>query len=95
VALNAPAKRSASVTRKVEDTSSGCRDRASASLVAAAAMDTANGQSRMEASAAAWSSRADLLLRVEQLHEQRRVLTQQGRQRDLAVARREPDVNAD
>jgi hypothetical protein len=49
----------------------------------------------MEASAAAWSSRADLLLRVEQLHEQRRVLTQQGRQRDLAVARREPDVNAD
>lgn len=51
--------------KKVEDTSTGCRDRAAASLVAAAAMDTLNGKARLEASAATWTARADLLLRLE------------------------------
>ncbi|MBA2770992.1 MAG: hypothetical protein H0U34_03095 [Sphingomonas sp.] len=58
--------------RRVEDTSAGCRDRAAASLIAAAAMDTVNGKSRLEASAATWTTRADLLERLEQLHEARR-----------------------
>lgn len=58
--------------RRVEDTAAGCRDRAAASLEAAAAMDTVNGKTRLEASAATWTSRADLLQRLEHLHESRR-----------------------
>ncbi len=58
--------------RRVEDTAAGCRDRAAASLEAAAAMDTVNGKTRMEASAATWTSRADLLQRLEHLHEARK-----------------------
>ncbi|MBA3527116.1 MAG: hypothetical protein H0T82_09385 [Sphingomonas sp.] len=58
-------------TRRVEDTSAGCRDRAAASLAAAADMDTANAKVRLEASAATWTSRADLLQRLEKLHEAR------------------------
>ena len=51
--------------KKPEDTSAGCRGRAADSLVAAAAMDTLNGRVRMEASAATWTARADLLQRLE------------------------------
>ena len=57
--------------RRSEGTSLGCRDRASASLVAAAAMDTANGRSRQEASAATWTVRADMLERLEQRQQAR------------------------
>ncbi len=59
-------------SRRVEDTAAGCRDRAAASLAEAAGMDTVNGKTRLEASAATWTSRADLLQRLEHLHEARR-----------------------
>ena len=58
-------------TRRLEDTSAGCRERAAASLVSAAGMDTANGKTRLEASAATWTSRADLLQRLERLNKTR------------------------
>ena len=60
--LAEPARR---LMRRPEDTSSGCRDRAAASVIAAAAMDTVNGRTRLEASAATWTVRADLLERLE------------------------------
>jgi hypothetical protein len=43
------------------DTASGCRDRAAADLLASAAMVAGNGRQRMEASAASWAARAELL----------------------------------
>jgi hypothetical protein len=54
--------------KRTEDTSSGCRGRAAASLVAAAAMDTENGRLRLQASADSWTARADLLQRLEDRH---------------------------
>lgn len=67
-ATSSPPPRSA---RKTEDTASGCRDRAAASTAAAQAMDTANGQSRLQASADAWTARANLLERLETSHRAR------------------------
>lgn len=52
-------------SKQLADTVIGCRSRASADLVAAAAMTTKNGQLRMEASSASWTARADLLQRME------------------------------
>ena len=45
----------------VEDTVSGCQDRALADLAIAATMDTANGRLRMERSASSWLARANWL----------------------------------
>lgn len=47
------------------DTAIGCRDRAAADLLASAAMPKGNGRLRMEASAASWAARAELLQRDE------------------------------
>ena len=47
------------------DTAIGCRNRAAADLLAAAAMPIGNGRLRMEASAASWTARAELLQRDE------------------------------
>jgi hypothetical protein len=43
------------------DTAEGCRDRASADLLAAVAMTTAHGRHMLEMSASAWTARAELL----------------------------------
>jgi hypothetical protein len=56
------------------DTAAGCRDRAAADLLAATAMGTRNGQQRLEASAASWTARAELLQRDEDDFEARRKL---------------------
>lgn len=47
------------------DTAEGCRDRASADLLAAVAMTTAHGRHMLEMSASAWTARAALLQRDE------------------------------
>jgi len=44
-----------------QDTIEGCRLRASADLILARAMDTANGRLRLERSAQSWLARASLL----------------------------------
>lgn len=51
--------------RRAEDTALGCRDLADRGLAEAAMMDTVNGRARLEASAAVWLVRAQLLDRVE------------------------------
>ena len=48
-----------------QDTAQGCRDRATADLLEAVTMATANGRLRMESSAASWTVRAQLLDRIE------------------------------
>lgn len=47
------------------DTAEGCRDRATADLVQAGTMNTANGRHVLEKSAASWKARAELLQRIE------------------------------
>jgi hypothetical protein len=47
------------------DTAEGCRDRATADLVQALTMNTANGRRVLEKSAASWTLRAELLQRIE------------------------------
>jgi hypothetical protein len=47
------------------ETAQGCRDRAEANLVASNAAITAHQRSRLETSAASWTSRAAMLQRVE------------------------------
>jgi hypothetical protein len=47
------------------DTAEGCRDRATADLLQAVSMATAHGRQMLERSAASWSARAELLLRIE------------------------------
>lgn len=69
--------------KKAEDTSAGCRGRAAESMVAAAAMDTVNGRVRMEASAATWTARADLLKRLELKVEARETAVLDGSETDL------------
>ena len=56
------------------DTAAGCRDRAAADLLASTAMATRNGQQRLEASAASWTARAELLQQDEDDFEARRKL---------------------
>lgn len=47
------------------DTATGCRDRASADLLQSLAASTANGRQVLEKSAASWTTRAELLQRIE------------------------------
>ena len=47
--------------KPAEETVSGCRGLAEADLARAALADTANGRGRLEASAASWNSRADMI----------------------------------
>lgn len=54
------------------DTATGCRDRASADLLQALAASTANGRRVLESSAASWTTRAQLLQRIETGIEARR-----------------------
>ena len=52
-------------TKASQDTAAGCRARAAADLAAAATMDTANGRLKFEHSAFTWSTRGELLARLE------------------------------
>lgn len=58
-------------SKQPADTVAGCRDRAVADLLAAAAMSTRNEQLRMEASSASWGARADMLQRMDDSFEAR------------------------
>ncbi|HVM37460.1 MAG TPA: hypothetical protein VM265_03610 [Sphingomicrobium sp.] len=59
------------VTRRREDTSLGCREMAADDRVRADATDTAHMRLRMESSADAWTTRADMLQRLERSHDAR------------------------
>lgn len=67
-----PVETSASAKLAVKrDTSESCRERASADLLKAVAMTTANERLILERSAANWNQRADLLDRVERAARER------------------------
>ena len=62
-----------SSNREQRDTASGCRARAAADLLEAATLATVNERRRMESSAASWTARAELLGRLEDSFEARRL----------------------
>lgn len=70
--LSARLPRLARPNRQPQDTEAGCRERAAANLAQAATMDTAHGRGRLEHSAASWTTRADLLHRLDESSEARR-----------------------
>ena len=51
--------------KDTRDTATGCRERATADRAGALAASTANGRQVLEKSAASWTSRAELLQRIE------------------------------
>ena len=51
--------------KEPRETAAGCRERATDDLTRALAMDTANGRTIFERSAASWTKRADMLHRLE------------------------------
>ena len=59
--------------RATGDSPERCRERAAADLVAAGEMDTVNGRLRFEHSAVSWTARADLLQRLKDSSEARRI----------------------
>lgn len=70
-----PAGAPRTVVRKREDTSLGCREMAAADRVRAEATDTQHMRLRMESSADAWGTRADMLQRIERSHDARLAAT--------------------
>lgn len=58
--------------KQPQDTIDGCRDRAEADRLAAAVTSTPNARLRLEISAASWSARADMLQRLDNVHEARK-----------------------
>jgi hypothetical protein len=70
-----PSQTLPSQTRKaVEDSVAGCRGLAAADIARAALMDTANGRRRLEASALSWTSRAELMQRLDDSFEIRQAI---------------------
>jgi hypothetical protein len=57
--------------KAVHDTAVGCRELAAADLARASLMDTANGRRRLESSALSWTSRAELIQRLDDSFEAR------------------------
>jgi hypothetical protein len=64
--IGVPARPTARTKKAPQDTAIGSRIRAEADLLASVTMPTANQRDRLEASAAAWNARAQLLQFVEQ-----------------------------
>jgi hypothetical protein len=62
------------------DTVAGCRERAEASLASAALTGSANGRRRLESSAASWTSRADLIERIDDSHDAHRAAEDASRE---------------
>ncbi len=60
--------------KAVQDTVVGCRELAAADLARAALMDTANGRRRLEWSAQSWTSRAELIQRMNDSFEARQAI---------------------
>ena len=60
-----PSSNSIPRDKDARETAAGCRERATADLSRALAMDTANGRQVFELSAASWTKRADMLHRIE------------------------------
>lgn len=54
--------------KQPQDTAAGCRIRAEADLLLASAADTDNGRRRFAHSAVSWTTRGDLLQRLEASH---------------------------
>lgn len=82
--------------KAVHDTAAGCRGLAAADLARASLMDTANARRRLEASASAWTSRAQLIQHMDDNFEARRAVARAEWEDGEAVpmGRNDPDVSA-
>ena len=80
----------------VHDTAAGCREMADADLARASLMDTANGRRRLESSASSWTSRAELIERLEDGFEERGAIARaEWEEAEAAsIARKDPDGSA-
>jgi hypothetical protein len=60
--------------KATHDTAAGCRELAAADLQRASVTDTANGRRRLESSAQSWTSRADMIQRLDESFEARQAV---------------------
>ncbi len=60
--------------KAVQDTAAGCRALAAADLARASLMDTTNGRRRLESSALSWTSRAELIQRLDDSYDARQAI---------------------
>jgi predicted RNA polymerase sigma factor len=60
--------------KAVQDTVTGCRELAAADLARASLMDTTNGRRRLESSALSWTSRAELIQRLDDTSDARHAI---------------------
>jgi hypothetical protein len=60
--------------KAVQDTVAGCREFAAADLARASLMDTTNGRRRLESSALSWTSRAEMIQRLDDSFDARQVI---------------------
>jgi hypothetical protein len=99
-----PMKRSATIPaqipdraqKAVQDTAAGCYAFAAADLARAALMDTANGRQRLELSASSWTSRAELMQRLDDSFEARQAIAKAEWEEGEAApqSRTDPDAFA-
>ena len=82
--------------KAAQDTVAGCRELAAADLARASLMDTANGRRRLEFSALSWTSRAELIQRMDDSFEARQAVAKAEWNDGEAVSKRrnDPDVGA-
>lgn len=78
--LDIPTASTSQRRRGTKDTGETCRERASADLLASAAMLTANERLALERSAENWTLRAEMLDRIEKSFNKRRALDLASRQ---------------
>jgi hypothetical protein len=77
--------------KAVQDTAAGCRELAAADLARASLMDTANGRRRLESSASSWTSRAQLIQRLDDSSEARRAIARAEWEDGEEVSKRRDD----
>jgi hypothetical protein len=80
--------------KAVQDTVAGCRELAAADLARASFMDTENGRRRLETSALSWTSRAELIQRLDDSFEARRAIARSEWQDGEAALKRRGDPEA-
>jgi hypothetical protein len=83
-----------STQKALQDTAAGCRELAAADLARAVLMDTANGRRRLETSANSWTTRAELIQRMDASFETRNAVARAEWEDGEAVSveRRDPSV---
>jgi hypothetical protein len=79
--------------KAVQDTVAGCRELAAADLARASLMDTTNGRQRLETSASSWTSRAEVIQRLDDSFDARQAVARAEWEDGEALSKGRDDPN--